>query len=211
MKNCLEQLTAITNQLFPDQVKVYDVGSLDEKKSSDSMLYQHFFEPLSEVEQQELARQIARFLIKQEEGAVYSYFWGNNKAIDLDAKWYVSSASLKKNSDETLNKIVVFTYDLELLGDCKDKIYQVIEELDFLKKNYGKASLLTKREIEIIMLLAEGKTSIEIGNVLFISNHTVNAHRKNIYKKLEIKTLADLMKYASVFDLTTNQTQLYEI
>ena len=211
MKNCLEQLTAITNQLFPDQVKVYDVGSLDEKKSSDSMLYQHFFEPLSEVEQQELARQIARFLIKQEEGPVYSYFWGNNKAIDLDAKWYVSSASLKKNSDETLNKIVVFTYDLELLGDCKDKIYQVIEELDFLKKNYGKASLLTKREIEIIMLLAEGKTSIEIGNVLFISNHTVNAHRKNIYKKLEIKTLADLMKYASVFDLTTNQTQLYEI
>ena len=211
MKDGLEKLTVITYQLFPDQVKVYDVGSLDEKKSSDSMLHQHFFEPLSEENFQELARQIAGFLNNQDKEKVYSYFWGNSKTIDLDAKWYVSSASLKKNSDETLNKIVVFTYDLELLGDCKDKIYQVIEELDFLKKNYGKASLLTKREIEIIMLLAEGKTSIEIGNVLFISNHTVNAHRKNIYKKLEIKTLADLMKYASVFDLNTNQTQLYEI
>lgn len=129
----------------------------------------------------------------------------------MDAKWYVSSARLKKNSDETLKKIVVFTYDVELLGTCIEKIYQVIEELDFLKKNYGKASLLTKREIEIILLLAAGKTSIEIGNVLFISNHTVNAHRKNIYKKLEIKTVADIMKYASIFDLTTNQTQLYEI
>jgi len=111
----------------------------------------------------------------------------------LDAKWYVSSARLKKNSDETLKKIVVFTYDLELLGTCIEKIYQVIEELDFLKKILGKASLLTKREIEIIKLLAKGKTSSEIGNVLFISNHTGNTHRKNIYKKPKTNNIAEVI------------------
>lgn len=64
--------------------------------------------------------------------------------------------------------------------------------------------MLTKREIEIIGLLALGKKSIEIGNTLFISEHTVITHRKNIYKKLELNTLSELMKYAAMFDLTTN-------
>lgn len=204
MKNCLEKLTTITDNLFPDQVKVYDVSSMDKKKDRDSMLNQHFLEPLSEDDQQELVRQIAGYLKKQDKEKVYSFFWGNSKTDDFEARWHVSSAMLNKNVEGTLQKIVVFTYDLELLGEYKVKIYQVIEDLNFLKKNYDKASLLTKREIEIIGLLAFGKKSIEIGNTLFISEHTVITHRKNIYKKLELNTLSELMKYAAIFDLTTN-------
>lgn len=204
MKKCLKELNAITEGLFPDQVKVYDVSFLEVSNNSTSMLHQHFFEPLSEDEQQELARQIAGFLNKQVEETVYSFFWGKDKTDDLESKWYVSSARLKKNKDDNLQKIVVFTYDLELLGDCKEKLYKVIEDLSFLKKNYNKLSLLTKRETEIMGLLTLGRTSIEIGVKLYISEHTVNTHRKNINRKLEIKTLPDLMKYAAVFDMSTS-------
>lgn len=203
MQNCLDELTSISNWLFPDQVRVYDVISLDEKKEDNNMLHQHFIKPLSDVEEQELARQIAGFLINQEEETVYSYFWGTNKTAEVEEKWYVSSAKLKINANETFNNIVIFTYDLELLGDFKEELYLVLKNLDFLKKNYGKASLLTKREIEIIGLLVNGKTSIEIGNVLFISNHTVNTHRKNINKKLKTKNISELIKYTTVFDLAT--------
>jgi DNA-binding CsgD family transcriptional regulator len=208
MKNHYEELTTMTYGLFPDQVKVYDISTIDEKNNSDSMLHQHFLEPLSEDDQQELALQIAGFLNKQDEEAVYSFFWGDSKTADFEAKWYVSSASLKKNENGTLQKIVVFTYDLELLGEDKEKLYQVIKDMDFLKNNYNKVSLLTKRETEIMGLLAMGKTSVEIGFKLFISEHTVNTHRKNINKKLEIKTLADLMKFATIFDLSTNKNQV---
>jgi DNA-binding NarL/FixJ family response regulator len=55
---------------------------------------------------------------------------------------------------------------------------------------------LTVREREVIKLIAEGKSSKEIGGLLFISSRTVQHHRANIMKKLNIKKTADLVKYA---------------
>ena len=55
---------------------------------------------------------------------------------------------------------------------------------------------LTTREREILQLIADGKTSKEIAQLLFISIHTVNNHRKNIRHKLAIRKNADLVKYA---------------
>jgi DNA-binding NarL/FixJ family response regulator len=55
---------------------------------------------------------------------------------------------------------------------------------------------LTTREKEILKLIAEGKASKEIADLLFISIYTVNNHRANIIKKLKMKKTADLVKYA---------------
>jgi DNA-binding NarL/FixJ family response regulator len=55
---------------------------------------------------------------------------------------------------------------------------------------------LTVREREITKLIAEGKSSKEIGKLLFISSRTVQHHRANIMKKLRLKKTADLVKYA---------------
>jgi len=55
---------------------------------------------------------------------------------------------------------------------------------------------LTTREIEVLKLLAAGKSSPEIGEVLHISPFTVQKHRSNIKKKLNIRKNADLIKYA---------------
>jgi DNA-binding NarL/FixJ family response regulator len=56
--------------------------------------------------------------------------------------------------------------------------------------------LLTVREREILKLIAEGKSSREIGQMLFISGRTVQHHRANIMRKLNIKKTADMVKYA---------------
>jgi len=71
---------------------------------------------------------------------------------------------------------------------------------DFLK-NYGKEetdprAVLTRKEKEVLQLLAEGKTSKEAANCLRVSSSTINTHRCNIMKKLGIKTVAELTKYA---------------
>ncbi len=55
---------------------------------------------------------------------------------------------------------------------------------------------LTEREIEVVKLVALGKTNKEIANELCISIHTVISHRKNITEKLGIKSISGLTVYA---------------
>lgn len=60
---------------------------------------------------------------------------------------------------------------------------------------------LTRREINIVKLIASGYTNKEIAEELFISTHTVVTHRKNITKKLGIKTVSGLTIYAILNDI----------
>jgi DNA-binding NarL/FixJ family response regulator len=60
---------------------------------------------------------------------------------------------------------------------------------------YGMETL-TPREIEIIKLIAEGKSSKEIAAQLFLSFRTVQNHRTKIMRKLNLKKNTDLVKYA---------------
>ncbi len=57
-------------------------------------------------------------------------------------------------------------------------------------------TVLTKREVEILKHLADGKPNREIGKMLHISTRTVDTHRSNILKKLNLKTNAELVKIA---------------
>ena len=56
---------------------------------------------------------------------------------------------------------------------------------------------LTSREQEIMRLLAENRTPKEIGDQLFISSKTVDNHRANIMRKLELQRPLDLVRYAA--------------
>jgi len=56
---------------------------------------------------------------------------------------------------------------------------------------------LSVREMEIVKLIANGKSSAQIADQLTISVHTVNSHRKNILKKLGLKSPTELIIYAS--------------
>ncbi len=64
-------------------------------------------------------------------------------------------------------------------------------------------SALTAREREVLQLLAEGKTVKEIGYTLHLSVKTVETHRQQIMKKLDIRTVAELTKYAICEGLTS--------
>jgi DNA-binding CsgD family transcriptional regulator len=57
-------------------------------------------------------------------------------------------------------------------------------------------SLLTKREKVILQLIVAGKSSDMIATQLYISKHTVNAHRRNIHSKTNTNSVADLVKNA---------------
>ena len=61
--------------------------------------------------------------------------------------------------------------------------------------NTKKLDLLTSREKEILVILSTGKLSKEIAEELNISTNTVEQHKKNIRKKLNLKTVGELINF----------------
>ncbi len=55
---------------------------------------------------------------------------------------------------------------------------------------------LSEREMEVLMLITQGRNTKYIADKLFLSTHTVYTHRKNILKKLSCKSAAELINYA---------------
>ncbi|MCX6249976.1 MAG: response regulator transcription factor [Bacteroidetes bacterium] len=108
---------------------------------------------------------------------------------------------LPKNSpnDELITAIQKIHSGQDYLGEpIAERVIR-----DYLKKvksghgsNHSAKPVLSDREIEIVRLIAEGLTYKEIGEQLFISARTVEAHKNNILLKLNLNTIADLIKYA---------------
>ena len=90
----------------------------------------------------------------------------------------------------------------------ESKMFQQIDVLDVNTQNWNTASycefyeeidddkLLSKREIEILRLIADGLNSIQIADRLYLSPHTVNTHRKNMLRKTNSSNTADLLAFA---------------
>lgn len=74
---------------------------------------------------------------------------------------------------------------------ANEKILQQLQSFD-LPQNGTPA--LTRREKEILQLLSEGLTSNEIANRLFLSNYTIDTHRKNMLQKFNVHNTQSLMK-----------------
>jgi len=68
------------------------------------------------------------------------------------------------------------------------------------RPHYG--SELSPRELEVLKLICEEYTTQEISEKLFISDRTVEGHRKNLCMKLEVKNTAGLVKKAMLLNLT---------
>lgn len=60
----------------------------------------------------------------------------------------------------------------------------------------GRLNVLTAREREVAQLLAEGKTNKEVADTLHLSVKTVQTHRANIMRKLDLKAFSELVRYA---------------
>lgn len=123
----------------------------------------------------------------------------DNESFLERAKETVPFAYLLKPFDE---KQLLLTIDLAVLNFTKMKgEYATLSEPQTIEE---KLEALTKREREILISLSTGKTSKEIGKLHHISHLTVEKHKKNIKKKLHMKTVGELVSF--VF-----QSNLYSI
>lgn len=115
--------------------------------------------------------------------------------------------------NQGLNPIIIFTtgYNQYAIKAIKERAFDyllkpiIFDELkETIKRLAGNginnkqlkesiSKLLSPREIEIINLIIQGKTSKEIGNELFISKTTVDTHRRNILEKTGAKRITELI------------------
>ncbi len=70
----------------------------------------------------------------------------------------------------------------------------IIEQITKPNPAIGNTPVLTRREKEILQLLYEGMKSSEIAQRLFLSNHTVDTHRKNMLQKFNVHNTQSLLK-----------------
>jgi len=115
--------------------------------------------------------------------------------LDAGASGYV----LKANAYDDLRRAV----GAARLGKtylCADVTQSVVSAS--LRGGRG-ASPLTAREREVLQLLAEGLSSPEIAQRLFVATSTVETHRRNVMRKLGKHSVADLTKYAIREGLTS--------
>jgi DNA-binding NarL/FixJ family response regulator len=83
-----------------------------------------------------------------------------------------------------------------------------VDDLDF-ESFSCEPVLISERENEIIKLIAEGQTNIQIADILFLSSHTINTHRKNIMAKLGVKNTAGIVMYAVKTNLVSPNKFLF--
>ncbi len=64
------------------------------------------------------------------------------------------------------------------------------------KPKDGSAPMITKREIEVIKLIAQEYTTQEIADQLFVSTNTVATHKRNLFVKMDVKNSVGMIKKA---------------
>ena len=106
---------------------------------------------------------------------------------------------LEKNSGH--KGFILENYDAVVSEFPEHKLHRILIQEKYREEHEDQFSELTNREVEIITYLARGFNNPQIAEELFISRNTVEQHRKNIKRKLDVKNLAQLFQYALAFDL----------
>ncbi|WP_433764261.1 response regulator [Flavobacterium ginsenosidimutans] len=117
------------------------------------------------------------------------------EVMKLGAKGYLTKNCAGENIIEAVEAVY---QGQEYFSDAvREKIFNTFKDNPKLNQNAViENPILSPREIEIITLIALEYSGKEISEKLFISSHTVETHRKNIMKKLNIKSTIGLVKYS---------------
>ena len=115
------------------------------------------------------------------------------KMVTAGASGYILK---RTNLEEVVDAIrTVFKKGKYLGRDVQDILMDGIKIPEEKKKETREVSL-SKREHEVLTLLAKEYSNEEIANRLFISERTVESHRRNIFIKTQTKSVVGLVKYA---------------
>lgn len=173
--------------------------TLKELKEMGTNYLQNFF---NLEDSEDYLEKLKRLLIKNDHDETFTFFQQVKFKDRSDWVWHIGSTKIfHRNEKEEPSHIITIAIPIDKLKHIPNKAERLLAERNFFHSNLHKFLTLGKREIQVLRLVAMGKSSPEIANELFISIQTVNTHRKIIKQKLNIKSNYDFTIYAHAYDL----------
>ena len=117
------------------------------------------------------------------------------KMLEAGAFGYVLKTTGKEELIHVIRKVAAGEKDFS------HEVSNLLMNNFSVKPQTGTLEILTKREREILILIAEGHTDKEIADRVFLSSLTIITHRKNILSKLGLKNKVELTRYAMEHNL----------
>jgi len=133
----------------------------------------------------------------------YNFFQRVRLYSHTNYTWFYTVCKLLKIKTDSgfVEKLVLLSSPVMGLDNLVARVNKTLDQDNYIRTHYRKFALLTNREKEIISLLANGRSTKDIAEQLFLSPHTVSTHRKNLIQKIECHSFAELLQFAMAFDL----------
>jgi DNA-binding CsgD family transcriptional regulator len=161
--------------------------------------YRYFFNP---VDAQDYVPRIYGLLQSADPTYVVSFFQQVRTTENPEYTWYFSTTRvLLRDAEFGPLLLITNASPIDPLHHVTHKVRRLLEENNFLRQHAPLFASLTRREREVLRLLALGHTAPQIGAELFLSTQTIETHRRNLRQKLQAESQFELGQYARAFDL----------
>ncbi|MBC3540943.1 response regulator transcription factor [Rufibacter sediminis] len=174
--------------------------TLEELQQMGREFHSRFFNP---VESSEYVPKLVKGLLERNDlEEVISYFQQVRFKEEEEWMLHLSATKILMLDERGLPLLSITEAILvDPMHHITAKVKRILEENSFLRQNYQKFAQLGPREREVLKRVALGKSSLEIADEMFISEKTVNTHRRNIKLKLKTHSSFEIAQYARAFDL----------
>ena len=173
--------------------------TLEELHEMGPAYFQRFF---NEEEANEYTPYLKDLLFRNNADEIVSFFQQVRPSAEHPWTWYFNGVKILMKDDNGLPLLtMIAAVPINQYHYMISKVQRLLDENNYLRQNFKMMKTLTKREVEVLKLVANGCSSEEISNHLFLSKETVATHRKNIKRKLGFKTNYDFTCFAQAFDL----------
>lgn len=138
---------------------------------------------------------LLKFAAQNDETKTLTYF----QRLYSHGAYNVYFTCVKLNNSRNIFQSI--TTPITQVDDFKEEVNKLLDSSSYIEQHIGIYTSFSKREREIIQLVCQGLEVKEIAEQLFLSPHTVTKHKKNIYKKGNFSSNAELIQFALNFNL----------
>lgn len=197
----------IIHYLYPTSTVLYMTQSglkhlnttIPELQEMGSEYYDRFFNP---EDVPDYVPKVLGLLERNNGEETVSFFQQVRPSAEHDWQWHVCGTRIFMRDDEGNPYLTIsVAIPIDPKHYFSSKLERLLEENAFLKKHSDVYATLSKREKEILSLMARDKTSGEIADQLFVSEDTIKTHRRNIKKKIGAQNYYDVVRFAQAFGL----------
>lgn len=174
--------------------------SLEELQTMGTDYHSRFF---NEKDAAYYVPKLRDLILKGNSNTAFTFFQQVRSGEAADWDWYLSATRILLSYPAT-QPLLTITQAIRIdpSSHLTQKVSHLLHDSLFFRDNYPLYHTLTRREKQVLALIAQAKTNKQIAEELFLSVNTVESHKKNLKAKLHTRDMAELMQFARAFDQT---------